>query len=496
MYWLACAGTILIMDSFIEYYPYFLAGIYILLEVAAIIAAVEALLTARTSQGAIAWSLFLIMFPFIGLPVYLIFGGRKFSGYVDARRSGDEPLQQLMKETRACLPASLRAEFTEDEQAHRALTKLARMPFMAGNQCRLLINGEKTFSTIFDCIEQAQEYVLIQFFIVKDDEFGKEFQQCLINKARQGVRIYFLYDAIGSHALPTAYINSLREAGVETSAFRGNSRGGGHPFRINFRNHRKIVVVDGHTAYVGGHNVGDEYLGKSDNPDLRPWRDTHVEIHGPAVLAIQLVFLEDWYWMTHSIPPVSSVPACSENNNQRVLVLPSGPADDLDTCGLLFSELIHSARDRIWIVSPYFVPDDVIVSALQLAALRGVDVRIMLPEKADHLLVYLAKFSYLEETLPYGINVYNYQAGFLHQKVMLVDSELACVGTANMDNRSFRLNFEISCLFVDTTCVKDVETMLEEDFSQCRKMTMHEIEQRSVWFKLATRIARLFSPVL
>jgi len=484
------------MESILEYLPHILAVLYVLLEIVAFIAAFEAMLTARTSQGAIAWSLFLIMFPILGLPVYFIFGGRKFSGYVDARRSGSQPLQKIVQEVSERLPASVVAKFHADEEEHVVLTKLARMPFFAQNKGRLLIDGEATFSAIFDSIDTATDYVLVQFFIIKDDELGRELQQRLIQKAREGVRIYLLYDAIGSHKLPASYLQSLRDAGIEAVAFSGSGRGGGHFFRINFRNHRKIVVVDGHTAYVGGHNVGNEYVGKSKNPDLRPWRDTHVEVYGPAVLGIQLAFLEDWYWATHQIPKVSAEPVFANTDNQRVLVLPSGPADDLDTCGLLFTELIHSARQRIWIVSPYFVPDDTVVSALQLAALRGVDVRIMLPEKPDHMLVYLAKFSYLAETLPFGIKVFSYHAGFLHQKVVLVDNEIAGIGTANLDNRSFRLNFEITLLFVDKTCVKDVENMLENDFSHCRQMEMKEIEQRSLWFKLATKLARLFSPVL
>lgn len=485
-----------VMEILFKELPFALTVLYILLEVLAVVAAIEALLTARTSQGAIAWSLFLIMFPILGLPIYFIFGGRKFSGYIDARRSGDQPLQRIVQEVSSQLPASVLASFTPDENEYRVLTKLARMPFFAQNQCHLLLNGKTTFDSIFKSIEKAQDYILVQFYIINDDELGRALQQRLINKANQGIRVYLLYDAIGSHSLPAAYLQTLRNAGIETAAFRGSGRGGGHPFRINFRNHRKIVVVDGHTAYVGGHNVGDEYMGMSKNPDLRPWRDTHVKIYGPAVLGIQLAFLEDWYWATQQIPNLSSVPVFTEKENQRVLVLPSGPADELDTCGLLFTELIHSARQRIWIVSPYFVPDDTIISALQLAALRGVDVRIMLPEKPDHKLVYLAMFTYLEETLPFGINVYSYQAGFLHQKVVLVDDELAGVGTANFDNRSFRLNFEITLLFLNKGFVNEVQAMLEDDFSHCQKMDMKEIEQRPLWFKLATKIARLFSPIL
>lgn len=493
---IAAGGRIRGVSEIPDYLPYLLGALYLLLQLAAIVAAIEALLGNRSSQSAIAWSLFLIISPLLALPLYLLFGGRKFSGYINARREGNEPLQRLVQEIGAQLPDRAKARFTEQESDHQVLARLANMPFFAGNDSRLLIDGEATFEAIFSAIDAATEYVLVQFFIVKDDGLGRELQQRLVNKARQQVRVYFLYDSVGSNALPGSYIKTLQQAGVETSAFGGGGRRGGYPFRVNFRNHRKIVVVDGRSAFVGGHNVGDEYLGKSENPVLRPWRDTHVMVEGPAVLGVQLAFIEDWYWMTQEIITVRIEPAYAKDANQRVLVLPSGPADELDTCGLLFTELINSARQRIWIVSPYFVPDAPVISALQLAALRGVDVRIMLPEKPDHLLVYLAKFSYLEETLPSGIKFFDYRRGFLHNKVVLVDQQIAGVGTANLDNRSFRLNFEITLLFVDRQCVDDVERMLLRDFESCREMSLEDIRRRSTWFKLATRIARLFSPVL
>jgi cardiolipin synthase len=477
-----------------EYLPELIAAVITLLYLCGILAAIDALLTARTPQGAIAWSLFLIMFPVLGLPLYLIFGGRKFSGYINARRDDNLPLQRSVQEVVAKLPTTIRAEFSSEESSLEVFEKLAHMPFLAHNHSRLLINGEQTFGAIFDGIKKAKEYLLVQFFIVKNDVLGRQLQQELISKAKEGVQVYFLYDAVGSHALPSSYIRTMKSAGIKISSFSGSSHGGGHVFRLNFRNHRKIVVVDGHTAYVGGLNVGDEYMGKHHR--LTPWRDTHMEISGPAVLALQLAFQEDWYWMTYEMLPVSATPACNETDSERVLVLPTGPADELETCSLLFSELIHRAKQRAWIVSPYFVPDDVVISALQLAALRGVDVRIMLPDNPDHKLVYLASYAFLEETVPVGIKVYRYMEGFLHQKVFLVDDNLAGVGTANLDNRSFRLNFEITMLVYDINFAADVETMLRKDFECCRELSMDEINQRPWWFKLATRISRLFSPIL
>ncbi len=464
-----------------------------LLHLAGLAAAVMALLNARTPQGAIAWSLFLVMFPLVALPVFFVFGERKFVGYVRARRAGRQPLQDLAREVAERHLPTLKARFANGERDLTVFENLAAMPFTSGNRARLLVSGEATFEAIFAGIDQARDYLLVQFYIVHDDMLGRALQQKLIARAREGIRVLFMYDAIGSFDLPEHYLQELRAAGIAVQPFHGRTHRHPRRYQLNFRNHRKIVVADGTRAWVGGHNVGDEYLGR--DPKLSPWRDTHVELHGPAVLGVQLAFLEDWNSMTGEIPSLAWE-AEVQSPDQRVLVLPSGPADELETCGLMFTEIIHMARKRLWIVSPYFVPDDTIVSALQLAALRGVDVRLMIPEKADHRLVHMASFAYLEETLPVGIRIFRYRDGFLHQKAFLMDDSLAGVGTANLDNRSFRLNFEIYLLFADAGFVGDTEAMLSEDFRHCRELDRRELENHGWAFRVAARIARLFAPVL
>jgi cardiolipin synthase len=272
------------------------------------------------------------------------------------------------------------------------------------------------------------------------------------------------------------------------------NRGRANRLQINFRNHRKVVVVDGHTAYVGGHNVGDEYLGR--HPRLSPWRDTHLEIRGPAALATQLAFIEDWHWATQQVLQLSWSPHTACSPGQRVLILTTGPADALDTCALFFVQAINAAQQRIWITSPYFVPDETVVAALQLAALRGVDVRIMLPAHPDHKLVYLAGLSFVQESVQNGVKLFRYQTGFLHQKVLLVDADLAAVGTANLDNRSFRLNFEFTALVADPGFAAQVEEMLEADFRNCLAVAADELESRPLPVRIAARAARLLAPVL
>lgn len=271
-------------------------------------------------------------------------------------------------------------------------------------------------------------------------------------------------------------------------------RGWWNRFQINFRNHRKIVISDGRVAYVGGLNVGDEYMGQSKR--FGHWRDTHVELRGPAVAAVEFSFLQDWHWATGALLSLPDVPITPDPAASiPAIVIPSGPADALETATLTLLTLINAAKSRLWISSPYFVPDETLYDALQLAALRGVDVRIMLPAVPDHLLVYLSAFSYLDSGERVGVKFFRYTSGFLHQKVWLVDDDLAAVGTANLDNRSMKLNFEITLLFADKAFVAAIAQMLEKDFAASRPAPADELKKRSLLFRFGVRLARLTSPV-
>jgi cardiolipin synthase len=463
-----------------------------LVEILGITTAVHAVMNARTSQGAIAWAISLVTFPWVALALYAVFGRNKFNGYVILRSEKNSEIHHYIDNLKEA--AADRQLLGKDlAESQMALTRLADKPVLQGNKSQLLIDGQETFRSIFEGIDSAEQYILVLFFIIKDDKIGRELQSKLIQKAKEGVKVYLLYDEIGSHKLPRSYLLELQIAGVVTSAFH-STKGKTNRFQLNFRNHRKIVVVDGKIAYVGGHNVGDEYLGK--HPAFGSWRDTHVKVEGPIVQAIQFCFIEDWYWATKGIPELNWELNPVAGGNENALMIASGPADRLETCGLMFVEAINSARKRVWIASPYFVPDLQTLSALKLAALRGVDVRVLLPEKPDHRTVWLASFSYYQNTLPHGVKLYRYMAGFMHQKVFLVDSSCAAVGTANLDNRSFRLNFEITLLNYDPGFIQDVEAMLENDFSNCAAVTMAEYSERSFFFKLAVRFARLLAPIL
>ena len=477
---------------FLDPEPSTLLGLmaWLAFEVIGLLHVLHALMHVRTSQGTIAWVISLLTFPYLAIPLYWVVGRSRFTGYVHGRRAGDRRLRKLAESMHNRLRHYEIAIPDEDAFAKAAMM-LGGLPFTRGNALELLIDGEEMFERLFRELQQAKEYVCVNFFIVKNDKIGIRFQQALIERAQAGVKVRFLFDEFGSHKLPRRYLKTLREAGVECHSF-GTNRHWWSRLQVNFRNHRKIVIIDGRTAFLGGLNVGDEYLGR--DVKFGPWRDTHLQLRGPAVQAVQMVFLEDWFWATETVPDLCWTTAL-ETADQVATVIPTGPADPADSWQLVVAEAANSSRHRLWITSPYFVPDEGVLTSLQTAAIRGVDVRILIPERADHLLVWLSAFSYYEQSLPYGVRLFRYHRGFLHQKVMLIDERLAAVGTANLDNRSFRLNFEITAFSPDRGFVDDVAQMLELDFTHAREAKVADFTGRSFLFRAACRAARLLAPI-
>jgi cardiolipin synthase len=470
-----------------------IVALVVVFQILGLLSAVHAIMSSRTPQGSIAWTVSLITFPYVSVPAYWVFGRNKFRGYTLARQHELEAIDALIRQAKQQVEA-IRVPDSLPGGPISGAEKMARIPLTGGNKVELLIDGQETFASIFEGIESAKDYILVQFYIVRDDELGRALKTKLIAKARGGIRVRFLYDEIGSLGLPNSFNDDLRKAGVEIYPFHSR-KGSGNRFQLNFRNHRKTVVVDGRTAWIGGHNVGDEYLGR--DLSFGHWRDTHMRIDGPAVIGAQLAFVEDWRWATEELlAGLNWQPYTASGGNASALVIASGPADTLDTASLMYTQAINSATKRIWIASPYFVPDDAVVQALQLAGLRGVDVRILIPQKADSKLVTLAAYSFFNEISAAGVSFYRYQDGFLHEKVMLIDDDVATVGTANFDNRSFRLNFEITAVVVDPEFATAVETMFENDFAKSRLMALDEYDSKSYWFKLTVRTARLTAPIL
>ncbi|MGI9368506.1 MAG: cardiolipin synthase [Ruegeria sp.] len=454
----------------------------------AILFSVRAAQTARTPQGAVGWVVFLLSAPMLGVPLYLFLGHHRFHGYRIARRESERVVEGIKSF----------ADYSKPDPETmlmnpRPFEALAHLPVSRGNGAELLIDGEATFKSIFHAIDEAKKYVLIQFYIIRDDELGMELQDKLVAAAKRGVHVRFMTDAVGSYGLPTEYLDALREGGVDVADPR-EQRGPNFRFQLNYRNHRKTVVIDGETGFIGGHNVGVEYLGQDEK--FGAWRDTHIKMTGHIVRQLQLIFTEDWHW-AHDEDLIDLVDWTGSESEQdmNALLVATGPGDDTETGAMLFFAAIAEARERVWIASPYFVPDIDIMTALQHAALRGVDVRILVPDTIDHRLPWLAAFAYFDEIRTCGVRVFRYTAEFTHQKVFVVDDTLAAVGTTNLDNRSFRLNFEAMALFFDERAAKAAENMLLTDFEASYELT-RTLQQQPWHVRYGAPLARLFSPIL
>ncbi len=477
------------------------AAFVLIAHVLGVLSSLNVLVENRTPQGSIAWIVSLNTFPYIAVPVYWMIGETDYDEYAiafrDRRARGGEILEQLNEDLAA---AGLSHDAENDSQ--RLLQRLVNLPLTRGNSAELLVDGVETFDAMFESIERARSYVLVEFYILRDDNLGNRLKDVLIRKSREGVRVMVLYDEYGSGNLSRGYVEEMLEAGVEVHGFNPPLEDVS-PTRLNFRNHRKLVIVDGREALVGGHNVGDEYL--SGDGKAAPYRDTHVLVRGPLVQCCQIVFAEDWHAVCDKLlddlnwdpqPAEAALASTPEMKHDLVgLCLPSGPADDFETASMFFLQAIHGAKDRVWIASPYFVPDQQMVTALQLAALRGVDVRVLIPQESDSTLVWLSSYSYLPQMEAAGVKMYRYQSRFMHQKVILVDDSMAGIGTANFDNRSFRLNFEIMMLLFDQRFAQQVAEMLETDLSNSDPAPASELEDASYAFRLLVHGARLLAPI-
>jgi cardiolipin synthase A/B len=465
---------------------------FMLAHVLGALTSVHSLMTTRTAPGTVAWIVSLNTFPWAAVPAYWVFGRSRFNGYVVGRRDVDSQLYRSLApqldqlREHAVAPALAR-------QSLPVMEALAKLPLLGGNHADLLIDGEATFGSLFEGIAAAQHVLLVQFYIVRDDELGRALKSRLEERARAGVVVHFLYDEIGSYRLPASYIEELRAAGVKASSFQ-STRGSGNRFQLNFRNHRKIMVADGRVAWVGGFNVGDEYL--VGHGAAGALRDTHLRIEGPAAIALQLSFIEDWHWATDEILDFSWQADPVAGGDMPVMVVPSGPADRFETASLMVHQAVLAARQRIWIASPYFVPDEAVMAALKLAALRGVDVRVLIPEQPDNPLLFFAAYAFVGPLIDAGVKIHRYHDGFLHSKTMLVDDVAAAVGTVNLDNRSFRLNFEITAWVVDAGFARQMARQFEQDFARSRVMKAEDLHNRPWWFRVASRAAYLFAPVL
>ncbi|MBW4081406.1 cardiolipin synthase [Paenibacillus sp. S150] len=461
--------------------------------------AVILLLEFRRPQRALAWLFLTFCCPPLGLLFYYFFG----RDYWQSRKL-DKRCISLFREIRAHVSGKIKLvknaeesgnpQFADNRELLYQLSRISESPITGRNKCQVLSNGREAYDSILEAMEAAREHIHMEFYIFRDDEIGEQFQEVMIRKACQGVRVRLLCDGLGSHKLSRRFIRTLKNAGVEVHFFLP-------PLtslldrRFNFRNHRKIVVVDGRVGFTGGMNVGDDYLGK--NPKLGYWRDTHLRLEGDAVYSLQYVFLKDWRLaagegMSH--PRFFPAHECTEE--AAVLVVASGPDGALDASQEMYFAAIVAAKRRIWITSPYFIPDPTICRALKSAVLSGVDVRIIIPDKPDNRLVYHASLSYLENLQDAGVKFYRYRKGFMHAKVMIIDDLLGTIGSANLDMRSFYSNFELTAVLLRPEQIAGLASGFEQDLEHSGFIDPARFRRRGRNVKLIEGLCQLLSPLL
>lgn len=363
------------------------------------------------------------------------------------------------------------------------------------NEVQVFFDGDTLFNHMLDSLRSAQNYIHLEFFIIRDDTLGREVMNILSNKARQGVEVKFLYDGMGCIRLSRRFFREFHDSGGESIAFFP-------PFlpyvnlRINFRNHRKICIIDGKEAYVGGFNIGDEYRGLS--PDLGYWRDTHLLIKGSAIHGLEMRFLMDWRFAASEdfFDWNQYFQEYAATGHTAVQIVSSGP--DLPHAAIKhgYQKLISKARQTLYIATPYFIPNESILETLKIAALSGIDVRLMIPYKADHFFVHWASLSYVGELLWAGVRCFQYQRGFLHSKFIVADSFACTVGTANVDNRSFYLNFEVNAFIYDDEIGRQLQAQFLLDMEDCIEITLHDYENRPLSSRIKEGLFRLLSPII
>lgn len=364
------------------------------------------------------------------------------------------------------------------------------------NQVEIFTDGKAKFAALFRDIEEATDFIHVQYYIIQKDNLGKHLLDLLTKKAKEGVKVRVLYDELGSRRINQKFLQELREAGGQAEAFFP-SKYRLINLRLNYRNHRKLVIIDGKIGYVGGFNVGDEYLGL--NPKFGYWRDTHLRIEGTAVYSIQTRFILDWNQASadHDIVYFPSLfPHLPSKGNVGIQIVTSGPDSEYEHIKNGYLKMITSARKSIYIQTPYFIPDSSVLDALRVASLSGVEVNVMIPNKPDHMFVYWATLSYIGEMLRAGAKVYQYSNGFVHAKTLVVDEEIASVGTANIDFRSFKLNFEVNAFIYDEAIAQRLSQDFREDMLVSELLTMEKYLERSKWVRIKESISRLLSPIL
>jgi cardiolipin synthase len=450
----------------------------------------------RNPTAALAWLVVLFSLPSVGFVLYLLFGQNytRQRMFVIKEKEDRRFLREAFEEQHREFTGR-RYRFTTSEAAEFRdtivlLLRNNRAFLTEENRVDIYTRGDEKFDALFAAIRGARDHIHLEYFILNNDELGRAVIHALAEKAREGVEVRLLFDAMGTRAGGGSRkaFSELTDAGGKIGVFFPSV------YRVNYRNHRKIAVIDGVTGFIGGFNIGDDYLGKG---PLGPWRDTAFQVTGKAVQLLQLRFFLDWHYVTDEYPGLAPryFPDPGTPGTTPIQIVSGGPDTRWNAIKEGYIKLINSARESVSIQTPYFIPDESVTDALRLAALSGVDVRIMIPCKPDHPFVYWATLSFVGDLLDAGVRAYTYDAGFLHAKTIVVDGKAGSVGSANWDVRSFRLNFEANAFFYDAAVGADLARRFEEDLDVCTEITPERYRARSRWIRVKESISRLFSPL-
>lgn len=487
----------MILDYLIQLY-YFLLPI---LTIANIFFAITIVFIQRKNPvSALSWLVVLFLLPFIGFFLFLIFGQYYRKEKMFALKLGaDHELTTLIESQVA--EVKIKGEKGTDRWSG-AIFRMALL-LLQNNQAIITLNnqvkpytdGKAKFADLIEAINAAKDHVHMEYFILKDDGLGRDIMKALTLKAREGVEVRLLVDGVGSGGLPKHFYDEFTAAGGKHAVFFP-SLISYFNYRVNYRNHRKIAVIDGATAFIGGFNIGDDYLGLDKHWGY--WRDAAVRIRGNGAIVAQIRFFLDWNYASadkltiddryfHEIP---------YSDGTAIQVVSGGPDTRWNPIKESYLKMINSAVETIYIQSPYFIPDESITDALRIAALSGIDVRVMIPSVPDHMFVYWASHSYVEQLLDSGVKAYTYDNGFLHAKTIVIDGTVSSVGSANWDVRSFRLNFETNAIIYDEKVGAELKQAYLDDLSKCTELTPEWYNSRSGYFKVRSSVSRLFSPIL
>ena len=455
----------------------------------------------RDASATWAWILVLFFIPILGFGIYLLFG-RKLRKKTLFRWEGKSKIgiDKLIEYQMEAIEDDSFDFRLDDASQYKELIvmhlKNNQAVLTQDNKVDVFIDGRKKFDSLLQDIENAKDHIHIQYYIFRLDNLGQEIYQLLLTKAKQGVKVRILFDDTGSRSLRKKHFKELIELGGRVEAFFPAILPLINP-RMNYRNHRKIVVIDGRVGYIGGFNVGDEYLGH--NKKFGYWRDTHLRIEGSSVHPLQTRFILDWNQASseHDIEYSDRFfPAIPMKGSVGLQIVSSGPDSEWEQIKNGYLKLLMMAKKYIYIQSPYFIPDASFLDTLRIACLSGIDVRIMIPNKPDHIFVYWATYSYVGELIKAGAKVYIYENGFLHTKMIVIDDEASTVGTANIDVRSFKLNFEVNAFIYDRETSHQLAEIFEEDMKLSTELTWELYEQRSTLIKFKESLALLLSPIL